>query len=63
MAQDKRVDRIAANAAPVQPNAKENNGAPNHTAANAAPAPTTWLKPLADYDRHERREYQVTRFG
>ena len=22
-----------------------------------------WLKPLGSYDRHERREFQVTRFS
>jgi hypothetical protein len=31
---DKRVDRIAGNPAPVQPDVKENKGVRNHTAAN-----------------------------
>jgi hypothetical protein len=38
MTRDERVDRIAANAAPDQPDVKENKGAQNHAAANAAPA-------------------------
>jgi hypothetical protein len=43
---------------------------PEKTAASANTKPTkpkdacaAWLKPLAGYDRRERREYQVTRFG
>jgi hypothetical protein len=60
---DKLVDRIAANAAPVQPDVKENKGARNHTAANAATARAPWIRNVNDYDRRERREFQVTRFG
>jgi len=64
MSRDERVDRIASNEAPVQPDVKENKGARNHTAANPAPAARlAWLKPLDSYDRQQRREFQVTRFG
>jgi hypothetical protein len=41
---DKLVDRIAGNAAPVQPDVKENKGARNHTAANAATAWAPWTR-------------------
>jgi hypothetical protein len=61
--QDERVDRIGANAAPVQPDVKENKGPRNHTASNAAPAQPRWIRNVHDYDRRQPREYQVTRFG
>jgi hypothetical protein len=61
--QDKRVERIAAFAAPGSKDAKENKAARNHAAANAAPAPSRWIRNINDYDRRERREYQVSRFG
>ena len=58
------VDRIAANAAADQPDVKDNKGAHNHTAANAAPAEQPrWLQPIANYVRRQPREYAVTRFG
>jgi hypothetical protein len=31
--------------------------------AKAPPARAAWRKPLDSYDRHERREFQVARFG
>ena len=36
-----------------------------HVLINAGPAatPNAWLKPLGDYERRQRREYQVARFG
>jgi hypothetical protein len=61
MSRDKRSDRIAANAAPASKNTNENRSA--NRAAAAFAAQPRWLKPLADYDRHERREYQVSRYG
>jgi hypothetical protein len=61
---DELVDRIAAHAAPDQPDVKENKGPRNHTAANAAPAAQpSWLRNVNDYARRERREFQVSRFG
>jgi hypothetical protein len=52
------------NAAPVQPDVKENKGAGNHTAANAATARgRRGSGTVNDYDRREPREFQVTRFG
>ena len=57
------VDRIAANAAPDQPDVKENKGARNHAAANAAAEPSRWIRSVNDYHRRQRREYAVTRFG
>ena len=61
---DELVDRrMSANAAPVHPDVKENKGPRNHTASNEAPAHPRWLRPLADFDRRERREFQVARYG
>jgi hypothetical protein len=57
MDQQQPVDRMAANAPP-------NSKKPSLTravGANGPPAP--WLKALDSYNRRERREYQVTRFG
>ena len=61
---DELVDRrMGANAAPAHPDVKENKGPRNHTASNEAPAHPRWLRPLADFDRRERREFQVARYG
>ena len=52
---------------PNGPLAKKNEngtkGAKNGSGPFGPAAPSPWLKPLADYERHERREYQVKRFG
>jgi hypothetical protein len=77
--QDQRVDRIAANAAApdsekpkvdrvaraAKPGPKKSNTAQGKqpAGAKAAPERSAWLKRLDSYDRHERREFQVTRYG
>ena len=63
MDQEQRVDRIAANAAPDPEKPKVVKRAIRAAAANAAPAPAPWLKPVASYDRQQRHAYQVMRFG
>jgi hypothetical protein len=56
-------ERVASNEAPDQPDVKENKGPRNHTASNEAPAPRTWLRPIADFNRRESKTYAVMRFG
>jgi hypothetical protein len=56
---DERVDRIGGNAAPP----KVDKRAFRTAGAKAPSAGSAWLKPLADYDRRQAREYAVTRFG
>jgi hypothetical protein len=63
MIRDELVDRIGANAPPDSEKPNVVKCALRAVRANAPPAPATWLKPLGSYDRRERREYQVTRFG
>jgi hypothetical protein len=64
MTQDELVDRDAApNGALDRKHVKENNGAQNYAAPNGVPARAPWLKRLDSYDRQQRREFQVTRYG
>jgi hypothetical protein len=58
-----RVDRIAPNEAPVQPDVKENKGPRNHAVGKPTPAPSMWIRNVNDYHRRQPREYAVTRFG
>jgi len=60
MTRDELVDRMGANA-PPEP--KVVNRAIQAARAKAPPACSAWLKPLDSYDRQQRREYQVARFG
>jgi hypothetical protein len=62
MTRNEPVDRMGANALPDVEKPKVDKRA--RTAGARAPqAPSRWLRPLADYDRRQPREYQVTRFG
>ena len=63
MPQDERVDCIAGNPAPDQPDVKENKGARNRIAGDPAPAPRSWLRNINDFVRRQPREYDVARFG
>ena len=63
MIREQRVDRIAGNPAPASENAHGNKDAKNASAANAAHAQPKWIRPLGSYDRRERCEFQVARFG
>ena len=63
MNREQLVDRIGANAPPDSEKPKVVNRALRAAGAKAPPARATWLKPLGSYDRRERREFQVTRFG
>jgi hypothetical protein len=38
-------------------------GAKNGCGPFGLVAPSPWLKSIADYERHQPREFQVTRFG
>jgi hypothetical protein len=63
MNQEQRVDRIGANAPPDSEKPNVVKRALRAAGANAPPAPATWIRNVNDYDRRERREFQVTRFG
>jgi hypothetical protein len=60
---DKLVDRIGGNPPPASQKPNVVNRALRAAGENSPPAPATWIRNLADYDRRERREFQVTRFG
>jgi hypothetical protein len=59
MTQEQLVDRMGALAPP-------NSEKPNRTraaGAKAPPAQPRWIRNVRDYDRRERHEFQVTRYG
>ena len=60
MTRDEVVDRIGANAPPKP---KVDKRTLRTAGAKGPPAPSMWIRSLSDYDRHERREYQVSRYG
>ena len=55
------VDRMGANALPSEKPKVVNRTRP--TGAKAPPARSAWLKPLDSYERRQRREFQVARYG
>jgi hypothetical protein len=63
MTRDELVDRVGANAPPNSEKPKVDKRAFRTAGAKAPPAHPAWLKPLGSYDRRERSEYQVIRFG
>jgi hypothetical protein len=63
MTRDELVDRMGANAPPDSPKPKVDKRAFRTAGAKGPPAPSMWIRPLDSYDRRERREFQVTRFG
>lgn len=63
MDREQPVDRMGANALPDSEKPKVDKRAFRTAGGNPPPARSAWLKPLADYDRHQPREYAVTRFG
>jgi hypothetical protein len=60
---DELVDRMGANAPPDSEKPKVVNRALQAAGGNPAPARAPWLKPLDFYDRQQRREFQVSRYG
>jgi hypothetical protein len=60
---EKDPDRIGANAPRDSEKPNVDNGARRAAGANAPPAHPRWIRNVNDYDRRERREFQVTRFG
>ena len=63
MSRDKLVDRIAANAAPDSEKPNVVNRALRAAGENSPPAHPLWLRPLANYDRREAKEFGLSRFG
>ena len=63
MDQQQRVDRIAGNPAPDPEKPNVVKRAIRAAAGNPAPARPSWLKRLESYDRQQRREFQVSRYG
>jgi hypothetical protein len=60
---DERVDRIGENSPPDSEKPNVVNRALRASGGNPPPAQPSWIRPLADFDRRERREYQVSRYG
>jgi hypothetical protein len=60
---EKDPDRIGPSRPPPSKNASEDRGKKTARAPHGPVAPSPWLKPIADYERHQPREFQVTRFG
>jgi hypothetical protein len=58
-----RDDRIGAKAPPDSEKPNVDKRARRAAGANAPPVKAAWLKPLGSYDRQQRSEFQVTRFG
>ncbi len=63
MDQERLVDRMGANAPPDSQKPKVDKHALRTAGAKGPPAPSRWIRPVADYDRHEPREFQVSRYG
>ena len=63
MDQEQLVDRIGAKAPPDSQKPQADKRTFRKVGAKAPAAPSAWLRPLADYDRRQPREYAVTRFG
>ena len=63
MDQEQLVDRMGAKAPLNSEKPKVDKRAFRTAGAKGPPAPSTWLKPLADYDRRQPREFAVARFG
>src|ERR1700722_8933644 len=57
------VDSIGANSPPDSQKAKVDKRAFRTAGAKGPPAPSRWIRSLSDYDRRERCEYAVTRYG
>jgi hypothetical protein len=60
---EKDPDRIGPSGRPRSKNAGEDRGEKNASGPHGPAAPSPWIRPLASYDRRERCELQVTRFG
>jgi hypothetical protein len=60
MTRDELVDSIGGSA---PPRPKVDKRSFRTAGAKGPPAPSRWIRSLSDYDRHERREYQVSRYG
>jgi hypothetical protein len=63
MTRDELVDHIGANAPPDSEKPNVVTRALRSVGANAPPAHPAWLKPIADYKRHQSKTFAVTRFG
>jgi hypothetical protein len=63
MTRDELVDRMGAKAPPDSEKSKVDKRAVRTAGAKALPAHPAWIRNVNDYDRRERNEYQVMRFG
>ena len=63
MDQEQLVDRMGANAPPDSEKPNVVNRALRAAGAKAPLARSAWLKPLGSYDRRQRCEFQVSRYG
>jgi hypothetical protein len=60
---EKDPDRIGSDEPPRSKNASNSKDRKTGGGSNEPAAPSPWIRSLGSYDRSERREYQVTRFG
>jgi hypothetical protein len=63
MDQEQLVDRNGAKAPPDSEKPNVDKRAVLAAGAKARPAHPAWIRNVNDYDRRERSEYQVIRFG
>ena len=63
MTRDELVDRNGAKAPPDSEKPNVDKRAVLAAGGNPPPAPSRWIRNVNDYDRRERNEYQVMRFG
>jgi hypothetical protein len=63
MDREQLVDRTGAKAPPDSQKPKVDKRTIRTAGAKGPAAPSMWIRPLDSYDRRERCEFQVTRFG
>jgi hypothetical protein len=63
MTQEQRVDHIGGKPPPGPQKPKVDKRAFRTAGGNPPSAPSGWVRSLSTYDRRERGENQVTRFG
>jgi hypothetical protein len=63
MTRDALVDRNGGNPLPDSEKPKVVKGARRAAGGNPPPAQPRWIRPIANYERHQPGGYQVMRFG
>jgi hypothetical protein len=63
MTRDELVDRNSGNPPPDSEKPNVDKRARRAAGEKAPRAPSSWIRPIADYERHQPGGYQVMRFG